>query len=79
MTEAMTLRCGPDVSGARAVAVLGTGLLELSQKLRCSLKHAMAWKERERTPATFKSSYASMGILVFEIASIHWFQTACVC
>ena len=44
------LRCGPDMSGARAVAGLGTSLLELSQKLRCSLGVLMAWKERARCP-----------------------------
>ena len=46
------LRCGPDnvMSGARAVAGPVHSLLELSQKLRCSLTHSMAWKERGQAP-----------------------------
>ena len=31
--KVIILRCGPDMSGAKAVAGLGTGLLELSQKI----------------------------------------------
>ena len=29
--------------------------------------------------ATFKPSSGTMSILVFEVAPINWFQTACVC
>ena len=73
------LRCGPDMSGARAVAGLGTSLLELSQKLRCSFDALDGLEGAAAAAATFKPSSASMSILVFEIAPINWFQTACVC
>ena len=67
------------MSGARAAAGPVHGLLELSQKTKMLIGALDGLEGAAAAAATFKPPNAPMSILVFEIAPINWFQTACVC